>query len=103
MSATRDAVFGGTDSGSCKWTREIVAARPGALSKATEIGNQADPAPGWLAEGHRLRGEAHRLGGDRAQAIAHYRRYMEIAPNNAIDREDVVDRLARLGVDYEAE
>ena len=91
-------VVGGTDSASSKWIQATAVVPRRRSRKRPRSGDETDPAPGWLAEAHRLRGEAHRLGGDRAQAIAHYRRYMEIAPDNAIDREDVVDRLARLGV-----
>ncbi|MBX3251942.1 MAG: zinc-ribbon domain-containing protein [Myxococcales bacterium] len=53
--------------------------------------------PTWLPEAHRLKAEAHRLGGERAAAVTHYRRYLELAPAGAIDRQDVQDRLLDLG------
>ncbi|MDQ3038082.1 MAG: hypothetical protein M3Y87_37160, partial [Myxococcota bacterium] len=55
------------------------------------------PQPGWLADAHRLQGDAHRLGGERSSAIEHYRRYLEIASSGAIDRADVRRSLRDLG------
>jgi tetratricopeptide (TPR) repeat protein len=68
-----------------------------ALSRAIELGAGDGRNASWLAEAHRIRGEAHRLGGGRAAAIADFRRYLELAPASALDREDVQDRLFDLG------
>ena len=68
-----------------------------ALGRAIELGSATERRPSWLPDAHRIRGEAHRLGGNRAGAIADYRRYLEIAPASALDREDVQDRLFDLG------
>jgi tetratricopeptide (TPR) repeat protein len=68
-----------------------------ALRRATTIGDREVPQPGWLADAHRLEGDALRYGGDRAQAIQHYQRYLELAPENAIDRRVIEDQLADMG------
>lgn len=68
-----------------------------ALGLATRYGDVSSPLPGWLPEAHRMQAEALRLGGDNDEAIRHYRRYLEIAPASAIDRQDVEETLQRLG------
>jgi tetratricopeptide (TPR) repeat protein len=68
-----------------------------ALGRAIEFGGATERRPSWLPDAYRIRGEAHRLGGNRAGAIADYRRYLEIAPASALDREDVQERLFDLG------
>ena len=68
-----------------------------ALGRAIELGGATERRPIWLAESHRIRGEAHRLAGNRAGAIADYRQYLELAPASALDRQDVQDRLFDLG------
>ncbi len=67
-----------------------------ALRRATTIADAASEPPGWLAEAHRLLGNAHRRAGERTAAIDEYERYMELAPQSAIDREEVRDILNRL-------
>ena len=69
-----------------------------ALARATLIGDAQETQPGWLPDAHRLHGDALRLGGERAGAIEHYRRYLAIAPAGAIDRREVRERLLELGV-----
>jgi tetratricopeptide (TPR) repeat protein len=66
------------------------------LERATLIGDALDDAPPWLADAHRLLGDSLRTS-SRDQAIAHYRRYLEVAPDNAIDRNQVRDALMRMG------
>lgn len=68
-----------------------------ALQRATALGEAATPRPGWLADAHRIQGDALRLMGQRAGAIEHYRRYLEIAPPGGIDRSEVEDNLRDLG------
>ena len=65
-----------------------------ALAQATELGDTHEMPPGWLAEAHRLSGEAARLGGDTATAIAHFERFLALAPPTNFDREDV-ERVLR--------
>ena len=66
------------------------------LNRAVLLGEAMDARPGWLPDSHRLLGESMRLGGDRAGALEHLRRYLEIASPGAIDREDVERQVARL-------
>ena len=54
--------------------------------------------PPWLPDAHRVLGEAMQLAGDRAGAIEHFRRYLEIAPASALDRASVGRSLAELGI-----
>jgi predicted Zn finger-like uncharacterized protein len=68
-----------------------------ALARATLLGEASTPQPHWLADAHRLQGEAMRLGGERAGAVEHFRRYLEIAPVGAIDRSEVRRMLMDLG------
>jgi tetratricopeptide (TPR) repeat protein len=67
------------------------------LSRATTIGDQTTPRPGWLADAHRVLGDGLRLSGERASAIQHYQTYLQIAPASAIDRDDVRSALLDLG------
>jgi tetratricopeptide (TPR) repeat protein len=67
-----------------------------ALTRATLLGEAQPARPGWLADAHRILGDARRLVGDRNGAVESYRRYLEIASPNAIDRADVERHLARL-------
>jgi len=78
------------DAGSAAAARE-------ALERATTLGDPVEPQPAWLPDAHRLRGDAAKLSGNRQEAIAHYRRYLELAPPTAIDREDVERSLERMG------
>jgi tetratricopeptide (TPR) repeat protein len=68
------------------------------LDRAVLIGDAQDPPPAWLADAHRLLGNSRLQGGDRAAGVRHLQRYLEIAPANAIDRNDVRDMLMRMGV-----
>ena len=67
-----------------------------ALERATTLGDALEDRPAWLPDAHRVLGDAARLTGARAQAIEHYRKYLEIAPQNAIDRDDVQRNLDEL-------
>ncbi|MCC7537969.1 MAG: zinc-ribbon domain-containing protein [Deltaproteobacteria bacterium] len=72
------------------------ASASGSLARATLLGEALDPRPAWVADAHRLYGDTQRLGGQRASAIEHYRRYLELAPANAIDRQEVMRQLRDL-------
>ncbi|MEM9070418.1 MAG: tetratricopeptide repeat protein [Myxococcota bacterium] len=66
------------------------------LTRATTLGEEPEDKPTWLADAHRVRGDAHRVGGERGAALTAYRRYLELAPQGAIDRREVerlVDRM----------
>jgi len=66
------------------------------LERATLIGDALDDPPNWLSDAHRLLGDSLRTT-NRDQAIAHYRRYLEVAPDNALDRNQVRDALMQMG------
>lgn len=67
-----------------------------ALERAVGIGEEATSTPSWLADAYRLSGDVARQRGERQQAVAHYRRYLELAPESDIDRREVQDRLEDL-------
>ncbi|MFW6023460.1 MAG: tetratricopeptide repeat protein, partial [Myxococcota bacterium] len=66
------------------------------LSRAIELGDASESAPGWLADAHRLQGDTFRARRQRRKAIAHYRRYLEVAPEDAVDRQEVERKLREL-------
>ncbi len=66
------------------------------LTRATTLGDAMEEPPNWLADAHRVRGDAHRAAGEREAARTHYRRYLELAPQGAIDREEVERILERM-------
>jgi tetratricopeptide (TPR) repeat protein len=68
------------------------------LSRSTILGEAEAHRPPWLPDAHRVLGDAMKLTGERAGAIEHYRRYLEIAPASAIDRDAVQESLLDLGV-----
>ena len=52
--------------------------------------------PGWLAPLEFLTAEALRKTGKKAEAIDHYKRFLDIAPINSPDRLDAQQALATL-------
>ena len=68
------------------------------LDRAATLGDADEHRPPWLPDAHRVLGEAMQLAGDRAGAIEHFRRYLEIAPASALDRASVGRSLAELGI-----
>ena len=50
---------------------------------------QAHDKPGWLADAHRIYGDALRREKKKTSAVAHYELYLELAPLDALDRPDV--------------
>jgi tetratricopeptide (TPR) repeat protein len=68
------------------------------LSRATLLGEAETPRPAWLADAHRILADGMRLSNERAGAIEHYRRYLAIAPDSAIDRDEVRSILMDMGV-----
>lgn len=71
----------------------------GALERATTTSDNAVPPPAWLAEAHRLAGEALSANGDRKAAIVHYQRYLQLASRSALDRDAIVAVLRKWGVE----
>jgi predicted Zn finger-like uncharacterized protein len=72
------------------------AALPLLLAAATTI-EKSEQRPAWLAPLEFLTAEALRKGGRKAEAIEHYRRFMDIAPVSSPDRTDAQTALTRLG------
>jgi Tfp pilus assembly protein PilF len=60
-----------------------------ALEHARRLGDKIDPMPYWVPDAYRLSGELARTMGDRKQAVAHFRRFLAIASDGALDRDDV--------------
>jgi|GEM_PF-573170 len=60
-----------------------------ALEHARRIGDKMDPLPYWLSDVYRLSGELARASGDRKQAVVFFRRFLAIAPDGSLDRDDV--------------
>ncbi|MCP4604314.1 MAG: tetratricopeptide repeat protein [Proteobacteria bacterium] len=72
-------------------------AAAGSLARAVALGEKLDPLPSWLPEALYRLGVAQRAQGKRANAITSFKRYLEIAPENHIDRTEVIAHLDRLG------
>ena len=67
------------------------------LLPAAKTAQKMDQRPGWLASVEFLTAEALRkTGGSKADAIEHYRRFLEVAPVNSPDRADAKAALAHL-------
>ncbi len=67
------------------------------LVPAVLASEKMDPRPGWLAPVEFLSAEALRKSGKGADAVEHYRRFLEIAPVNSPDRADAQAAIAQLG------
>jgi predicted Zn finger-like uncharacterized protein len=66
------------------------------LVPAAAAAEKMDPRPGWLGPVEFLTAEALRKAGRKADAIEHYRRYLEVAPVNSPDRADAQAALTQL-------
>jgi len=67
------------------------------LLPAVTAAEKMDQRPGWLGPVEFLTAEALRkTGGHKADAIEHYRRFLEVAPVNSPDRLDAQTALAQL-------
>ena len=69
----------------------------GALDRAAKLGLASTPHPDWLPEALYRLGTAQHSTGMRSAAIDSFRRYLEIAPSNHIDRSEVLAHLDQLG------
>jgi predicted Zn finger-like uncharacterized protein len=68
------------------------------LEKAMRAGDKVEPMPYWLPDAYRLAGELARVN-NRKQAVVLFKRYLAIAPDGALDREDVRKLLISWDVD----
>jgi tetratricopeptide (TPR) repeat protein len=66
------------------------------LLPAANTAEKITPKPGWLAPLEFITAEALKKTGKRADAIEHYKRFLEIAPVNSPDRLDAQQALASL-------
>ncbi len=74
-------------------------ARPAALGQllaAVGAAEKMELRPGWLAPLEFLTAEGLRASGRKADAIEHYRRFLEVAPVSSPDRADAKMALSRL-------
>jgi tetratricopeptide (TPR) repeat protein len=70
-----------------------------ALEKAGAVGDKADPMPYWLPDTYRLLGEVARAVDNRKLAVLRFKRYLAIAPDGSLDRDDVRKLLKSWDVD----
>jgi predicted Zn finger-like uncharacterized protein len=67
------------------------------LEKAFAEGDVAEPRPGWVAPAAFSSAELLQKAGKRPEAIARFKRYLEVAPFNSPDRSDAEAALKALG------
>jgi predicted Zn finger-like uncharacterized protein len=70
----------------------------GQLVPAVTTAEKLEPRPAWVAPLEFQAAEALRKGGKKADAIEHYKRFLEIAPVNSPERADAQTALGQLGV-----
>jgi tetratricopeptide (TPR) repeat protein len=73
-----------------------VAAAAAQLVPASAAAEKLESRPGWAAPLEFLVAEALRGAGRRADAVDHYRRFLDIAPVNSPDRYDAEKALSQL-------
>ena len=66
------------------------------LGRAVQLGSKLAKPARWYVEALRLRGELLEAAGRRAEAVEHYRRYLDVAPPGALDRRAIQTRVVRL-------
>ena len=69
----------------------------GHLKYATEEGGSIQPRPGWFGQAQFEAGEASRKTGRKAEAIEHYKFYMQLTGPQDPDRKDAIKALKELG------
>lgn len=69
------------------------------LERSVTLGSADTPRPAWLADAYRNLGSCLAQAGQRARAIESLRKYLEYAPPNAIDRDEVTRELDDLGAE----
>jgi tetratricopeptide (TPR) repeat protein len=75
----------------------------GHVKRAIEIGDKLDSMPYWLPDAYRMAGENAEARGDRTAAIRLFKRYVQIAAPNAIDRTEIERKLKGWGVELKEE
>jgi tetratricopeptide (TPR) repeat protein len=71
------------------------------LKYATEEGSAIQPRPGWFAQAQFEAGEASKKTGRKAEAIEHYKFFLQLAPPTDPDRRDAIKALKELGASHE--
>lgn len=67
------------------------------LAFAVDMGEKVQPRPGWVIPAEFLAAEALRRSGKKAEAVPHYKLYLQLSPPTAPDRKDATAALAQLG------
>jgi superkiller protein 3 len=75
----------------------------GHVKRAIDLGDKLETMPVWLPEAYGMAGENAEARGDRTTAIRLFKRYMQIAQPNAIDRSEIERKLKGWGVQLEEE
>lgn len=75
----------------------------GHVKRAIELGDKLETMPYWLPDAFRMAGEYAEARGDRTAAIRLFKRYVQIAAPNAIDRTEIEKKLKGWGVALEEE
>jgi tetratricopeptide (TPR) repeat protein len=83
--------------GKLLWERNDRASAAGHFAVAVAAGEKLELRPAWLAAAEFLDAEALRAAGRKADAIEHYKRFLEIAPVTSPDRVDAQRALQDLG------
>jgi tetratricopeptide (TPR) repeat protein len=64
---------------------------------AVDAAEKETPPPGWQIDGEFRVAEAYRKTGHKAEAVDHYNRFLDSAPQSDPDRKDALSALAALG------
>ena len=64
---------------------------------AVDEANKMDPAPGWFVPAQLACAQALQKAGKYADAIEHYRRYLDLSPKTSPERKDAILALSELG------
>jgi tetratricopeptide (TPR) repeat protein len=67
-----------------------------ALARATRTAQRLEGEVAWLAEAYRLEGYAHKAAGNRRQAVAAWKAYLDMTPKSPY-RDDVYNEYVYLG------
>lgn len=67
------------------------------LQYAVAEADKAEPQPAWLPTAEFAYAQALHRSGKKAEAVTHYRRFLELAPKSSPDRRDATHALAALG------
>ena len=70
------------------------------LAYAVTEAEKMEVHPGWYADVQFQAGEAYKRTGQRKEAVARFKRFLEIAPTSSPDRRDAIAALSDLGAPY---